>query len=215
MLPALSTTLGVGMPEQGAPFRSIRLLPLGRFWTIPNVLSLLRLVLAFPLAYLVLTRGPLSWVITLALLAIVTDWFDGWVARWSHTVSEWGKVLDPLADKVTAGLVSMALVVRGDLPFWFFVFVVLRDALIVLGGMLLAHRTRRVYMSLWIGKVAVTVLALTILAALLGADPPVFRFLLWASVVLLSYSFVRYVIRFVRAWSAAPSAAAWASTEVS
>jgi len=215
MLPALSTTLGVGMPEQGAPFRSICLLPLGRFWTIPNVLSLLRLVLAFPLAYLVLTRGPLSWVITLALLAIVTDWFDGWVARWSHTVSEWGKVLDPLADKVTAGLVSMALVVRGDLPFWFFVFVVLRDALIVLGGMLLAHRTRRVYMSLWIGKVAVTVLALTILAALLGADPPVFRFLLWASVVLLSYSFVRYVIRFVRAWSAAPSAAAWASTEVS
>lgn len=203
------------MPEQGALFANIRLLPLGRFWTIPNILSLLRLVLAFPLAYLVLTRGPLSWVLALALLAIVTDWFDGRVARWSHTVSEWGKVLDPLADKVTAGLVSMALVVRGDLPFWFFAFVVLRDALIVLGGVLLAHRTQRVYMSIWIGKVAVTVLALTMLAALLGADPPVFRFLLWVSVVLLGYSFLRYVIRFVRAWSAAPPAAALASTEVS
>jgi len=74
----------------------------------------------------------------------------------------------------------------------------------VLGGALLAHRTRRVYMSLWSGKVAVTVLALTILAALLEADPPVFRVLLWSSVVLLSYSFLRYVVRFVRAWRGQP-----------
>ncbi len=192
------------MPAQDTTGMKGRLLPLGRFWTIPNTLSLLRLVLAFPLAYLVLTHGPLRWVLTLALLAIVTDWFDGRVARWSHTVSDWGKVLDPLADKVTAGLVSMALVMRGDLPLWFFAFVVLRDALIVLGGALLAHRTRRVYMSLWSGKVAVTVLALTILAALLEADPPVFRVLLWSSVVLLSYSFLRYVIRFVRAWYGQP-----------
>ncbi len=192
------------MPEEDTTRPGGRLLPLGRFWTIPNMLSLLRLVLAFPLAYLVLTHGPLRWVLALALLAIVTDWFDGQVARWSHTVSDWGKVLDPLADKVTAGLVSMALVVRGDLPLWFFVFVVVRDALIVLGGALLAHRTRRVYMSLWSGKVAVTVLALTILAALLEADPPVFRVLLWASVVLLSYSFLRYVVRFVRAWLGQP-----------
>lgn len=192
------------MSEQDAAKTQGRLLPLGRFWTIPNALSLLRLLVAFPLAYLVLTHGPLRWVLALALLAIITDWFDGQVARWSHTVSDWGKVLDPLADKVTAGLISMALVARGDLPLWFFVFVVGRDALIVLGGALLAHRTRRVYMSLWSGKVAVTVLALTILAALLEADPPVFRVLLWSSVVLLSYSFLRYVIRFVRAWRGQP-----------
>lgn len=192
------------MPKQHATWLGRQLLPLERFWTFPNGLSLLRLMLAFPLSYLVLTRGPLLWVLGLALLAIVTDWFDGQVARWSHTVSEWGKVLDPLADKVMAGLVSMALVMRGDLPLWFLGLVVIRDGLIVLGGALLAHRTRRVYMSLWSGKVAVTVLALTILAALLEADPPVMQGLLWASAGLLSYSFVRYVIRFVRVWREQP-----------
>lgn len=171
---------------------------LGKFWTFPNVLSLLRLVLTFPIAYLVMVDGPLLWVFSLFLLAIATDYFDGRVARWSRTVSDWGKVLDPLADKVGGGLVVLALAIRGSLPAWFVALLLLRDALLVLGGVVLGRRTGLVVMSMWWGKVAMTAVALTALAALLRADPPVLQFCIWATTVLLLYSFFRYVVHYVR-----------------
>lgn len=174
-----------------------RLIPdLGRFWTMANVLSMVRLVLILPITYLVLINGPILWVLGLAGLAVMTDWFDGRVARWSHTVSEWGKVLDPLADKLMAGSVALALVLRGSLPGWFFGVVVARDVLIVLGGIVQTRRTGRVMPSLRPGKWAVGFLALTILAALLQADPPVMMVLLAITTALLVYSFLRYALRF-------------------
>ena len=171
---------------------------LGRFWTVANLLSVLRLVLVVPITYLILVDGPLSWVFGLILLALMTDWFDGRVARWSRTVSEWGKVLDPLADKVAGAAVVLALVVRGALPLWFLGVLIGRDLIIVLGGVVLARRTGQVVMSVWMGKVAVTALAITVLAALLRADEPVLAACLWITTGLLLYSFVLYAVRFAR-----------------
>ncbi len=171
---------------------------LGRFWTVPNMMSLFRLVLTFPIAYLVLIDGPLLWIFGLFLLAVATDYFDGRVARWSHTVSDWGKVLDPLADKIGGGLVILALALRGSLPAWFVALVLVRDALIVLGGIMLGRRTGFVVMSMWWGKIAVTAVAVTALAALLHADPPVLRFCIWTATTLLVYSFLRYVVHYLR-----------------
>ena len=171
---------------------------LGRFWTIANVISMVRLILVVPITYLILVDGPLSWLFGLIFLALMTDWFDGRVARWSRTVSEWGKVLDPLADKVAGAAVVLALVVRGTLPLWFLGVLVGRDLVIVLGGVVLARRTGHVVMSAWMGKVAVTALAVTVLAALLRADEPVLMFCVWVTTILLLYSFLLYAIRFAR-----------------
>lgn len=171
---------------------------LGRFWTWANLLSMIRLILVVPITYLILTDGPLGWLFGLILVALVTDWFDGRVARWSRTVSEWGKVLDPLADKVAGAAVVLALVVRGVLPLWFLAVIVGRDLIIVLGGVLLARRTGQVVMSAWMGKVAVTALALTVLAALLRADPPIVDICVWVTTGLLFYSFMLYAVRFAR-----------------
>ncbi len=171
---------------------------LGRFWTIPNMLSLVRLVLVIPIVYLILEEGSLFWLFGLLLLVLMTDWFDGRVARWSKSVSEWGKVLDPLADKAAAAAIVLALVIRNALPLWFLLVIVARDSAIVLGGIVLARKTGRVVMSVWMGKVAVTALSLAVLAALLRADAPVLNFCIWVAAVLLVYSFVLYAIRWVR-----------------
>ncbi|MDX1740544.1 MAG: CDP-alcohol phosphatidyltransferase family protein [Rhodothermales bacterium] len=171
---------------------------LGRFWTIPNILTMSRLVLAAIVTYLILTDGPLVWLFVLLGVAMATDWFDGKIARWSHTVSEWGKVLDPMVDKFAAGAVILALTVKGQLPLWFLGLVAGRDLLILLGGVVLARRTGRIAVSIWSGKVAVTAVAITVLAALLRADPPVLNFCIWTSAVLLVYSYLRYLVRFFR-----------------
>ena len=174
--------------------------PLGKFWTIANMLSLFRVVLALPVTYLILVDGSVAWILGLILLAGLTDWFDGHLARWSHTVSNWGKVLDPLCDKAAALMVSLALVIRGDLPIWFVGLIALRDVLIVVGSVLLTRRIGEVMMSVWWGKVAVTAMAVTILAALLKADPPVMQFCIWLTLALMLYSFTLYILRYLRLW---------------
>ncbi len=187
-------------PEQEGVRKAGWVPPLGKFWTVANVLSLSRAVLVIPITYLVAVDGSMAWIFGLVLLAVLTDFLDGTVARLSHTVSNWGKVLDPLADKFAAAAVTVALVIRGSLPGWFLGLILVRDAVIVLGGVLIARRTGQVVMSIWWGKVAVTALAVTVVAALLKADPPVLQFCIWTTAVLMLYAFAHYVIRFVRLW---------------
>ncbi|NNE35795.1 MAG: CDP-alcohol phosphatidyltransferase family protein [Rhodothermales bacterium] len=169
---------------------------LGHFWTGPNVLTLSRLVLIVPLVYLIATRGSLSWILILTLVAGATDWFDGRLARWSHSVTNWGKVLDPLVDKTGAGLIVLALVWRGDIPLWFLLIIVARDLLVVAGGVRIGRRKGIVPSSILAGKLAVTAVAVTVLAAILEADPPVMRFCLIVSTVLIVHSFFRYMAKY-------------------
>ncbi len=179
---------------------NILILPLlGAFWTPANVLSLARLLLVVPITYLVYIDGPLSWLIGLILLAAATDFFDGRLARWSHTVSHWGKVLDPVADKVLASMVVLALVFREPaphLPVWLLGLLVVRDTSLIGGGVLLAKKRGQVVMSTFAGKIAVTLLALTVIAALLKANPAVISLCVWSTALLLVYSFGRYIARF-------------------
>ena len=184
--------------------------PLGKFWTVANVLSLLRAALAIPVALLILQEAPVAWILGLILLSALTDWFDGNLARWSRTVSNWGKVLDPLCDKAAILIISLALVLRGDLPVWFVGAVILRDVLIVTGSIPLTKRIGEVKMSIQSGKIAVTAMAITILAGLLQADPPVMEACIWTTLVLMAYSFALYLVRYfklVRENATAPPAA--------
>jgi phosphatidylglycerophosphate synthase len=173
---------------------------LGRFWTVPNGLSMVRVVLVLPVVYLIMTDGRLLWQLGLVVLIVATDYFDGRIARWSKTVSEWGKVLDPLADKITGGLVVMALTLSGALPLWLLGVVATRDFVILIGGAIITRRTGHVLVSMFSGKIAVTALAITVLAALLHADPPIMQFCLAVTSALLAYSFLRYLVRFVKVY---------------
>lgn len=175
---------------------------LGRFWTAANVLSLLRLGLVVPITVFLWRDGPLDWLLGLVILVILTDWFDGRIARWTHTVSDWGKVIDPVADKFAAIMTVTALTFRPadpHLPLWFFGVVVGRDVAILLGGMAIAQRSGQIVMSAWAGKAASLWLALTIVSVILKADPPVFRVCLWMATGLFVFSFLLYVLRYLQA----------------
>ena len=88
--------------------------------------------------------------------------------------------------------------IEPNLPLWFAALVLGRDATIVTGGILVAKRTNKVVMSIWAGKVAVTALAVTVVAALLRADPPVMQACIWITTALLLYSLGLYVLRGLR-----------------
>ncbi len=189
---------------------SPRIPDLGQFWTVANTLSLLRLVLVIPITVLLWRDGPLGWLLGLVVLVILTDWFDGRIARWTHTVSDWGKVIDPVADKFAGIMTVTALTFRPavanapELPLWFFGVVVGRDMAILLGGLAIVQRSGQVVMSAWAGKAASLWLALTVLSVILKADPPVFKVCLWMATGLFLFSFVLYVIRYLTALRSPP-----------
>jgi CDP-diacylglycerol--glycerol-3-phosphate 3-phosphatidyltransferase len=175
---------------------------LGRFWTIANALSLMRLVLVVPIAVLIWVDGSLAWLAGLVVLAILTDWLDGRVARWTRTVSDWGKVIDPIADKFAALMTVSALTFRAaepSLPPWFFVLVIGRDVCILLASAFIVRRSGRIVVSAWVGKAATMWLALLVLAAVLKADPPVFEACLWMAAGLLVFSLAVYAVRYFAA----------------
>ncbi len=130
----------------------------GPLLTLPNIISILRVPLSASASALLLAGRPLPSAV-LASTAVITDWLDGLVARRSGSSSEWGRVLDPAADKISFALFGLALLLLGRIPPWFFVLLLLRDLLVAGGGLLLAGRSRRMPSSNIGGKISTVLLA--------------------------------------------------------
>ena len=110
-----------------------------RVWTIPNVLSFLRLASVPPFLWLWLNdRRDLA--VVLYAIGATTDFFDGYIARKTNSVTELGKVLDPLADRVFIVTLTVALIAAGVLPWWLAALILLRDVLIVVAFPILEKR---------------------------------------------------------------------------
>ncbi len=98
----------------------------------PNQLTLLRMVLTPVFAAFILSDSPINKQISLVIfvIAAMTDWYDGWVARKFGYVSRWGKFLDPLADKVLTSSAFLVYAYLGLIDSWMAWVVILRDFLI-------------------------------------------------------------------------------------
>jgi cardiolipin synthase len=124
-----------------------------RLWTVPNVLSFLRL-LCVPLFVWLLfgrdNRAAAAWL--LAVLGM-TDWVDGYLARRLDQVSELGKVLDPVADRLALIVGIGCILIDGSAPVWVAVVVLLRELAVAVAGLALgALGARRIDVTHW-GKV--------------------------------------------------------------
>ena len=113
--------------------------PTARIWTIPNALSVLRL-LGVPL-FLWLLLGPHAdgWALLVLALSGFTDWADGVLARKLNQLSDFGAMLDPLADRLYILATLVGLVLRHIMPLWLAIVIVGRD-LILAGSLIVLRR---------------------------------------------------------------------------
>ena len=113
-----------------------------------------------------------QWIaVVLLLTAVATDVLDGWIARLRHTISSFGKIIDPLADKICLGAIMLFLIQLRDFPVWLLALLVLRDIWILLGGAMIIRNYKIVFPSnLW-GKLYSFSVALLI-APTLCTGPP-------------------------------------------
>jgi cardiolipin synthase len=139
-----------------------------RFATIPNMLSLLRLAMLGPTVWALITRRNLLAFI-LFVASSLTDALDGWIARHFHQESEWGKILDPIADKLTLNTLAMILAFQGRIPLFLALIVLGRDVAILAGSLLLLTSKTFVPQSNWAGKITGLAFFAMLCAGLLNA----------------------------------------------
>jgi cardiolipin synthase len=128
--------------------------PTGRIVTIPNALSVLRL-LGVPL-FLWLLLGPHADLAALLVLMVAgaTDYFDGKIARWLGQTSRVGVLLDPAADRLYILATLLAFVVRDVIPWWLAALIVGRDLLLAPTIPLLRHHGYGPVQVNYLGKAA-------------------------------------------------------------
>jgi CDP-diacylglycerol--glycerol-3-phosphate 3-phosphatidyltransferase len=171
-------------------------------WTVSNFLSLLRVILVVPFIYL-MHREMRQAALVLMLIAVLTDWFDGQVARWTNTVSDVGKILDPLADKLCVGSVALYLMMTGQLEVWFVAVVLVRDIVIFAGGVYARRKKNVITTSLLAGKWAVGFMAAVLAFSIIGEDvlkqkEILKQICMGISLALMGISMVQYANRFVK-----------------
>ncbi|RNL48529.1 CDP-alcohol phosphatidyltransferase family protein [Paraeggerthella hongkongensis] len=128
-----------------------------RIFTVPNVISFIRLCLV-PVFFVLLMNGYNLVATLLYALAAGTDWVDGQIARRTNQVSKLGQLLDPAVDRILmiSGVLGLFLV--GRLPLWIILVVIARDLFLLVGGACLIKRFRIRVAVVYPGKVATTLL---------------------------------------------------------
>ena len=128
-----------------------------RIFTIPNVISFIRLCMV-PVYMVLLLNGYDLLATFMFALAAGTDWIDGQLARRTHCVSKLGQLLDPAVDRILMSCGVIGLMLVGRLPIWIVVVVLGRDLMLLIGGAYLLKRYHERVAVIYPGKVATTFL---------------------------------------------------------
>ncbi len=173
---------------------------------MPNALTGLRFILIVVFVYVFwIPKNYLAALIIFAAAA-VTDWLDGYLARKYDVVTDMGKLLDPLADKLMllAALTCLSFTRRPDggmmLPMFFLVFTIIKEFAMIIGGIYL-YRKKVVVYSRFVGKLATLFfnvgIVLTFLRPYFGQSFtfPINEALLYIAVVLAMIAFIQYAVK--------------------
>jgi len=168
--------------------------------TISNGLSLLRLLAAVPFWTLLnhfQEQETRAILILLGVFVVFTDWADGFFARKFSQETELGKIIDPLADKLCAGVLVYKLYLIGEITPALFYILIGRDIIIFLGGIVITKYLGKVLPSNMLGKVTVTILALFIFMICFNIDKTSSPYLLvnYLIIILSFLSLIAYSVR--------------------
>ena len=134
---------------------------------VANIITCLRIVLIPVIIWLISVMSTQemdaahAWALGVFVFAASTDFIDGQIARRTNTISEFGKLVDPLADRLLVISVLLALMWRGFMPVWMGVLIVGRDILMLIGAPIVGIKDQDVREKLavhWTGKVATALL---------------------------------------------------------
>ena len=164
-------------------------------WTIPNMLSIFRILL-IPLIVQLYLKGYYFYTGMVLILSAFTDMLDGYIARNYHQTSDMGKILDPVADKLTQVTMAAAFVLTYPSFFWILMLLLVKELYMSVAGVILIRKGGKPFGSCWWGKLS-TVLLYVYMISMMLFDPEVYhRFMITGGVVVVAallFSMIKYV----------------------
>ncbi|MET0703955.1 MAG: CDP-alcohol phosphatidyltransferase family protein [Mycobacterium sp.] len=183
-----------------------------RVLTVPNVLSVLRLVLIGVFVYLLLGTHSYGWAVAVLMASGASDYADGKIARMMNQSSRLGELLDPAVDRLFMIIVPISFAIAGLVPWWIIVVLIVRDLLLAAMLPVLRSRGLTALPVTYIGKAATFALMSGFPLILLGQWDALWSrvigacgwaFLIWGIGMYL-WAFVLYVIQLVLVVRALP-----------
>lgn len=141
-------------------------------WTIPNVISMLRIALIPSIIWLYCVPKNYTAAIILIIISGISDIVDGKIARKFNMVSNFGKFLDPVADKMTQGTLIICLISRYKWMIALIVFFILKEAVMFLAGYIVFKSTDSVNSAQWHGKLSTVILYSVMFVLILFTNIP-------------------------------------------
>ena len=170
-------------------------------WNVPNVLTMLRLAL-IPVFVALFATGHDKLALLVFLIASFTDFLDGYLARRNNQITAFGKLMDPLADKVMVVTALICQGIVGVFPWSAIVIVLLKELIMILGGVVMLKNDVVVYSNL-LGKTAqcsfIAALVLSFYhAEFLAWGFYLDRIVLWLSVILTLCALIDYGVAAIK-----------------
>jgi CDP-diacylglycerol--glycerol-3-phosphate 3-phosphatidyltransferase len=176
-----------------------------RVLTVPNVLSVARLILIGVFVYLLLGTRAYGWAVAVLMISGASDWLDGKLARLLNQYSRLGELLDPAVDRLYMVVVPISFAIAGLVPWWIIVVLIVRDGLLAAMLPVLRSRGLSALPVTYIGKAATFALMSAFPLILLGQWDALWSrvigacgwaFLIWGIGMYL-WAFVLYVVQLV------------------
>lgn len=168
--------------------------------TIPNILSMFRILLIPVFVWLYIIQEDYLYAAVILVLSGITDILDGFIARKFNLITRLGKILDPIADKLTQAVVLLCLTDRYPLMALPLIVLVVKEVVTGLGGLLVIRESGRVYGSDWHGKVSTALLYVMMVVHVLWFNIPAetSKLFILSSLVMMLLSFSLYTFQNIR-----------------
>ena len=175
-------------------------------FSIPNLMSYFRIFLIPFLVWRILVADTTRdyWIVAVLVgISGLTDLLDGKVARKFHMVTELGKALDPIADKLTLGAIIFCLVVKNPIIWIIAILYIIKEGYMGIMGLLLLKRNgRKLDGAKWYGKVCTAVLYLVMFLFLLFPDMSQWLTVMFVGIcfLIMVFTFISYILVFREMW---------------
>ena len=162
--------------------------------TTANKITIGRIIL-IPIFLVLAYTGNIYWALGVFIAACLSDTLDGYIARHYRQVTDFGKFMDPLADKILVLAAMVYLVEKGQMPGWAVTIVLFRE-FAVSGLRLIAVEQKRVIAAAWSGKIKTAVTMIGLCVMLVFGDCPTVGWIVTILIVLTTvYSGMEYFIK--------------------
>lgn len=173
------------------------------YFSIPNLMGYFRIFLVFVymvLFYRSLSGAPYWPVIITIVISGLTDFFDGKIARKFNMITEWGKVLDPIADKMTIGAIILSLCFKYRIIIAMAVLYIVKEGFMAIAGMVSIKRGHKVEGAMWYGKVCTfgTYIILILLLLYPAMNIIIVDILVGVNMVIMLFTFINYILYYGR-----------------